>query len=121
MIVRFVDISLIYYHQCSNFLFIRIKTINLSMPRRKVHYIYISYLYKHETFLHKKTYFVGFDKHNKNINMHYTNNLRWYHTLQVKFDLLVYFIFYFFGSVFKYIHCNKYQNFSKFQPTDSKL
>jgi hypothetical protein len=23
--------------------------------------------------------------------------------------------------VFEYIHCNKYQNFSKFQPTDSEL
>ena len=30
-------------------------------------------------------------------------------------------IFFFFGSVFEYIHCNKYQNFSKFQPTDSEL
>jgi len=39
--------------------------------------------------------------------------LRWYHTLQVKF--------YFFGSVFEYIHCNKYQNFNKFQPTDAEL
>ena len=29
--------------------------------------------------------------------------------------------FYFFGSVFEYIHCNKYQNFNKFQPTDSEL
>jgi hypothetical protein len=28
---------------------------------------------------------------------------------------------YFFGSVFEYIHCNKYQNFNKFQPTDSEL
>jgi len=23
--------------------------------------------------------------------------------------------------VFEYIHCNKYQNFNKFQPTDSEL
>jgi hypothetical protein len=30
-------------------------------------------------------------------------------------------IFFFFGSVFEYIHCNKYQNFNKFQPTDSEL
>jgi hypothetical protein len=30
-------------------------------------------------------------------------------------------IFQFFGSVFEYIHCNKYQNFNKFQPTDSEL
>jgi hypothetical protein len=30
-------------------------------------------------------------------------------------------IFLFFGSVFEYIHCNKYQNFNKFQPTDSEL
>jgi hypothetical protein len=30
-------------------------------------------------------------------------------------------IFIFFGSVFVYIHCNKYQNFNKFQPTDSEL
>ena len=28
---------------------------------------------------------------------------------------------FFFGSVFEYIHCNKYQNFNKFQPTDSEL
>jgi hypothetical protein len=26
--------------------------------------------------------------------------------------------FLFFGSGFEYIHCNKYQNFNKFQPTD---
>jgi hypothetical protein len=32
---------------------------------------------------------------------------------------LIFFIF--FGSVFEYIHCNKYQNFSKVQPTDSEL
>ena len=50
----------------------------------------------------------------------YNNHLKWYHTLQVKFDLLVLFS-YFFGSVFEYIHCNKYQNFNKFQPTDSEL
>jgi hypothetical protein len=30
-------------------------------------------------------------------------------------------IFLIFGSVFEYIHCNKYQNFNKFQPTDSEL
>ena len=30
-------------------------------------------------------------------------------------------IFLFFGSVFEYIHCNKYQNVNKFQPTDSEL
>ena len=30
-------------------------------------------------------------------------------------------IFLFFGSVFEYIHCNKYQNFNKFQPTDSAI
>jgi len=30
-------------------------------------------------------------------------------------------ICFFFGSVFEYIHCTKYQNFSKFQPTDSEL
>ena len=31
-------------------------------------------------------------------------------------------IFLFFsGSVFEYIQCNKYQNFNKFQPTDSEL
>jgi hypothetical protein len=30
-------------------------------------------------------------------------------------------IFLFFGSLFEYIHSNKYQNFSKFQPTDSEL
>jgi hypothetical protein len=47
-------------------------------------------------------------------------NFSWYHTLQVKFDLLVWFS-YFFGSVFEYIHCNKYQNCNKFQPTDSEL
>jgi hypothetical protein len=46
--------------------------------------------------------------------------LRWYHKLQVKFDLLVTFS-YFFCSMFEYIHCNKYQNFNKFQPTDSEL
>jgi len=28
---------------------------------------------------------------------------------------------YFFGSVFEYIHCNKYQNFNKIQQTDSEL
>jgi hypothetical protein len=28
---------------------------------------------------------------------------------------------FFFGSVFEYIHCNKYQHFNKFQPTDSEL
>jgi lipid II:glycine glycyltransferase (peptidoglycan interpeptide bridge formation enzyme) len=30
-------------------------------------------------------------------------------------------IFLFFGSVFEYIHSNKYQNFNKFKPTDSEL
>jgi len=25
------------------------------------------------------------------------------------------------SSAFEYIHCNKYQNFNKFQPTDSEL
>jgi hypothetical protein len=30
-------------------------------------------------------------------------------------------IFLFFGSVFEYIHCNKYQIFNNFQPTDSEL
>jgi len=30
-------------------------------------------------------------------------------------------IFLFFGSMFEYIHCNKYQNYNKFQPTDSEL
>ena len=30
-------------------------------------------------------------------------------------------IFLFVGSVFEYIHCNKYQKFNKFQPTDSEL
>ena len=30
-------------------------------------------------------------------------------------------LIFFFGSVFEYIHCNKYQNFNKFQPTDSEL
>ena len=30
-------------------------------------------------------------------------------------------IFLFFGSLFEYIHSNNYQNFSKFQPTDSEL
>ena len=39
-------------------------------------------------------------------------SLRWYHTFQVRFDLFVLFS-YFFGSVFEYIHCNKYQNFNK--------
>jgi hypothetical protein len=29
--------------------------------------------------------------------------------------------YFFFGSVFEYIHCNTYQNFNKFQPTDSEL
>jgi hypothetical protein len=45
-------------------------------------------------------------------------SLRWYHTLQVKFsfNFLI-----FFGSVFEYIHCHKYQNFNKFQQTDSEL
>jgi hypothetical protein len=28
-------------------------------------------------------------------------------------------IFLFFGSMFEYIHCNTYQNFNKFQPTNS--
>jgi hypothetical protein len=27
----------------------------------------------------------------------------------------------FFDSVFEYIHCNKYQNYNKFQPTESEL
>jgi hypothetical protein len=31
------------------------------------------------------------------------------------------FLFFFVGSVLEYIHCNKYQNFNKFQPTDSEL
>jgi hypothetical protein len=48
------------------------------------------------------------------------NQLRGYHTLQVKFDLFVKFS-YFVGSVFEYIHCYKYKNFNKFQPTDSEL